>query len=91
MSTWEAIECTYLGVLYLPVSSNSPPGICKLFTTGKSHAPAHIKVLSSYVRGLQGLYRSSRKSSPRISVCADADFRTLYSGPYLVQLEATTI
>ena len=32
----------YLGV-YLGVSSNSPPGIYKLFTTGKSHAPAHIR------------------------------------------------
>ena len=30
----------HLGVL----SSNSPPGIHKLFTTGKSHAPAHIKL-----------------------------------------------
>ena len=32
----------YLGV-YLGVSSNSPPGIYKLFITAKSHAPAHIK------------------------------------------------
>ena len=31
----------HLGV-YLGVSSNSPLGIHKLFTTGKSHAPAHI-------------------------------------------------
>ena len=32
----------YLGA-YLTISSNSPPKIHKLFTTGKSHAPAHIK------------------------------------------------
>ena len=32
----------YLGVYLGVLSPNSPLGIRKLFTTGKSHAPAHI-------------------------------------------------
>ena len=46
----------YLGV-YL---GNSPPGIYKLFTTGKSHAPAHI----SEARGVQPQSPSSAFHSP---------------------------
>ena len=34
---WSAIRSVFRSTL----SSNSPPGIPKLFTTGKSHAPAH--------------------------------------------------
>ena len=34
----------HLGVHLGVLSSNSPPGIRKLFTTGKSHAPAHIRL-----------------------------------------------